>query len=273
MAWLSKLSGKKTVIQMHGLEWKRSRWGRSGVYLHHFLEKWSLLSKSHLTAVSKVQCDYFMQKYGITAKYIPGGVDIKNRIEANEILRIGLKPKKYILFASRLVKDKGAHYLIPAFRKLDTGFRLVIAGDVPNEDKYKKELLTLAGDDKRIVFPGFVEGRLLEELFSNAWMYVQPSEIEGLSIALLEAMSYGLPCLVSDIPENREAIGDCGLTFKNRNVSDLNKKLRFILKNGLDTENLSERTIQRVKECYSWDSIAAEFNDYYQAILSSSFDQ
>ena len=146
---------------MHGLEWKRSRWGKSGVYLHHFLEKWSLLSKSYLTAVSKVQCDYFLQKYKITAKYIPTGVDVKSKIKAREILDMGLKPKKYIFFASRLVKDKGAHYLIPAFRMIDTDYRLVIAGDVPNEDKYKKELLSLAGSDKRIIFPRFCRGSLV----------------------------------------------------------------------------------------------------------------
>lgn len=270
-AWLAKLSGKITVIQMHGLEWKRSRWGKPGVYLHHFLEKLSLLSKSNITAVSKVQCNYFLDKYGIVTKYIPTGVDIKTKIKPNEILKIGLKPKRYILFASRLVKDKGAHYLIPAFRKLDTDYRLVVAGDVPNEHKYKKELIELSQGDKRIIFPGFVEGLLLKELFSNAAMYVQPSEIEGLSIALLEAMSYGLPCLVSDIPENKEAIGDCGITFKNKDIIDLSNKLSQMLKK--DMKSLGERAIRRVKDNYSWDSIAREFNDYYQTILSCKLYQ
>lgn len=269
-AWLARLTGKTTVIQMHGLEWKRSRWGETGVYVHHFLEKWSLLSKSHLTAVSKAQCDYFMQKYGIVAKYIPTGVDVKRKIEPNEILRIGLKPQKYILFASRLVRDKGAHYLIPAFRKLDTDYMLVIAGDVPNEDKYKKELLTLAGVDKRIIFPGFVEGRLLEELFSNAAIYTQPSVIEGLSIALLEAMSYGLPCLVSDIPENKEAIADCGVVFRSQDANDLADKLSFMLgKSYHQFEQFAKKAVHRVKVHYSWDSIAEAFNDYYHEILSS----
>ena len=268
-AWMVRLSGKKTVIQMHGLEWKRTRWGKSGVYLHHFLEKWSLLSKSHLTAVSKVQCDYFMQKYNVSTKYIPTGVDVKKKVDARGILDLELEPQNYILFASRLVREKGAHYLIPAFRMLDTDFKLVIAGDVPHENKYKEELLTLAGSDKRIIFPGFVEGRLLEELFSNASMYVQPSEIEGLSIALLEAMSYGLPCLVSDIPENREAIADCGLTFKSENVTDLKSKLSLMLSPGFNKKSSAEKAIQRVRNCYSWDAITREFNDYYHTILSA----
>jgi glycosyltransferase involved in cell wall biosynthesis len=268
-AWMSKISGKKTVIQMHGLEWKRSRWGKSGVFLHHLLEKLSLLSKSYLTAVSNVQCNYFKRKYHIDVKYIPAGVDIKRKVRASELLKLGLEPHKYILFASRLVKEKGAHYLVPAFRLLDTSYRLVIAGDVPNEDTYRKELHNLAKGDKRIIFPGFVEGRLLEELFSNAAVYVQPSEIEGLSIALLEAMSYGLPCLVSDIPENKEAIGDCGFTFRSKDVNDLKEKLSSMLKNDYNTKLTAEKAIKRVTTNYSWDSIAQEFNDYYYTILSN----
>lgn len=268
-AWLVKLSGKKTVIQMHGLEWQRSRWGRTGGYVHRFLEKWSILSRSYVTAVSKFQCDYFSNKYGVSAKYIPTGVDIKTPARPKEILQLGLTPRKYILFASRLVQDKGAHYLIPAFRHLDTDYKLVIAGDVPKEDHYKNQLLTQADNDARILFPGFVEGRLLEELFSNAAIYVQPSEVEGLSIALLEAMSYGLPCLVSDIPENKEAIADCGVTFRSRNVDDLTTQLSTMLTYRDHFNKLAEKGIHRVKTHYSWDAIAQEFNDYYQEILST----
>ncbi|MFX0197229.1 MAG: glycosyltransferase family 4 protein [Candidatus Hodarchaeota archaeon] len=268
-AWLARLSGKKTVIQMHGLEWKRSRWGKTGVYVHRFLEKCSLLTKSSITAVSKEQCKYFLNRYGIDAKYIPTGVNIKRKIPPNEIIRIGLKPKKYILFASRLVKEKGAHYLIPAFRTLDTEYMLVIAGGLPKGDKYTRELLTLAEGDKRIIFPGFVEGRLLEELFSNAAIYVQPSEMEGLSIALLEAMSYELPCLVSDIPENKEAIADCGITFLSQEINDLALKLSYMLKPSPNLQQLAKNAVRRVEVNYSWDSIAAAFNDYYWEILSS----
>lgn len=267
-AWIAKLMGKQTVIQMHGLEWKRSRWGTSGVYVHRLLEKLSLLSKSNLTAVSMVQCQHFSKNYKIPTKYIPCGVNIKRKVPAKELFQVGLEPNRYILFASRLVKDKGAHYLIPAFRKLKTDYKLVIAGDVPNEEKYKNLLLDLAENDKRIIFPGFVEGRLLEELFSNSAIYVQPSEIEGLSIALLEAMSYGLPCLVSDIPENIEAIGNCGITFKSKDIHDLSEKLSLLLDQRYPKRALAEKAIERVKTFYCWDSIAMEFDRYYRSILS-----
>ena len=266
-AWMARKTGKNVVIQMHGLEWKRARWGKSGAILHRFLEKISLLGRPNLTAVSKVQCDYFKEKYRLEAKYIPCGVSVKGFSRPEQIKQMNLKPQKFILFASRLVRDKGAHYLIPAFRKLETDFSLVIAGDVPNESRYKMELLKLAGDDERIIFPGFVEGRLLGELFSNAGLYVQPSEIEGLSIALLEAMSYGLPCLVSDIPENMEAVGDCGITFKNKDVDDLSQKMAYIIGNLNLKKTLAECSIRRVKNFYDWDAIAAQFVSYYEGIV------
>jgi glycosyltransferase involved in cell wall biosynthesis len=269
-AWLVKLTGKKTLIQMHGLEWQRSRWGRTGEYVHRFLEKWSLLSGSYLTAVSRVQCDYFKSKYGRDVEYIPTGVDLKKPTLARDILPLGLQPKKYVLFASRLVQEKGAHYLIPAFRKIPTDYKLVLAGDVPNEDRYKKELLALASNDPRILFPGFVQGRLLEELFSNAAIYVQPSEIEGLSIALLEAMSYGLPCLVSDIPENIEAIADCGFTFVSRNIDHLSHRLSCLLENHKTMESLCKKAVHRVTNHYSWDSIADQFDELYRNILTNN---
>jgi len=166
------------------------------------------------------------------------------------------------------VREKGAHYLIPAFRKLDTDFKLVMAGDVKGEKTYKAELQELAGGDERILFPGFVEGRALEELFSNAACYVQPSELEGLSIALMEAMSYGCPCLASDIPENREAIGDVGRTFKNADIDDLSVQLGLLCDTAHSIE-AGERARERVRKNYSWDLIADEFERFYLGLLDS----
>jgi len=167
------------------------------------------------------------------------------------------------------VREKGAHYLIPAFKQLDTDFKLVIAGDAKGEDEYKKELQDMAAGDKRILFPGFVEGRALEELFSNAAVYVQPSVIEGLSIALLEAMSYSNCCLVSDIPENREAIGGCGFTFKNENIADLRDNLQKLIDDNELRISVAEKASKRVAELYNWDKIALKFEEMYSQMVES----
>ena len=269
LAWLVRLCGKPSVIQYHGLEWKRSRWGRMGQIVLKALEQWSVRVNHHFTAVSEEQCAYFRKAYGIDIRYIPTGADIPAPTPPREILALGLTPKQYILFASRLVPEKGAHYLIPAFRKLETRCKLVIAGDIPGGDAYKQQLRHLAGSDARIVFPGYVTGRLHDELFSHALVYVQPSEVEGLSIALLEAMSYGLCCIVSDIPANQEAVGKQAIVFRNGAVDDLSSKLRMVLATQGMAEAMATGAVERVRDHFSWDSITDQFEEYYREIIGA----
>ena len=270
MAWFARLCGKPSVIQYHGLEWKRSRWGRVGSSVLKGLERWSVAVNTHFTAVSSEQCRYFQDTYHIQPSYIPTGAEIKPPVAAREMTALGLEPKRYILFAARLVREKGAHYLIPAFRQLPTDYKLVIAGDVAGASSYKQELFALAGGDPRILFPGYVEGRLLQELFSNALVYVLPSEIEGLSIALLEAMSYGLCCLTSDIPENLEGLGDCGFTFQSKNVDDLARQLHMLTTNHQAIDAVASRAIERVARHFSWDRITDQFEALYEEMVSSA---
>jgi glycosyltransferase involved in cell wall biosynthesis len=258
-----RLKRYKCILQMHGIEWQRNRWNFVGKNMLKFLERVSLLGNHAHTAVSITQCDYYQGKHGLSMQYIPTGAEIKPHHDALEILKMGLEPGKYILFASRLVREKGAQYLISAFRNMTTDYKLVIAGDAKGEETYKEELQTLADNDPRILFPGFVEGRALQELFSNAAIYVQPSEIEGLSIALLEAMSYGNCCLVSDIPENMEAIGAAGFTFQNKNVADLQEKLTGLLASEVLRNSVGEKARSRVKEFYNWDKITSDFEEMY----------
>ncbi len=264
---LARFFGKKCVLQWHGLEWKRSRFGSLGSKTALFLERMVMKLNISFTAVSKTQCNYFREHYAKDVKYIPTGASVKCQAEPREIFKLGLEPQKYILFASRLVREKGIQYLLPAFRRIDTPFKLVIAGDVPGETKFKEELLQLANNDKRILFPGFVQGRLLDELFSHALVYTQPSDIEGLSIALLEAMSYGCPCLVSDIPENLEAIGDVGWHFRSANIDSLNKQLSWMLNNPDALAIIKRKGKERIREKYSWDKIAESFEVLYQEVL------
>jgi glycosyltransferase involved in cell wall biosynthesis len=269
-AWLARLRGCKCVLQMHGLEWKRTRWGRLGTAVLRRLEG-LCLPQSHIrTAVSQTQCDYFQRDRGIDMVYIPTGTDLKQSRPAREILRMGLAPEQYLLFASRLVPEKGADILIRAFRSLDTDCKLLVAGDAHGEEAYKRHLLELAGGDPRIVFAGYVEGDLLEELFSNALVYVQPSQIEGLSIALLEAMSYGNCCLVSDIPENLEAIGGQGWTFRNGEVRSLADRLQWLMDHPDEARQSADKAKHRVAAQYAWDDIADRFEAMYSDLVSGA---
>jgi glycosyltransferase involved in cell wall biosynthesis len=269
-AWLPRLRGAKCVLQVHGLglEWKRKHWGTLTWSVVKILEKLAL-SQSHInTAVSRTQCTFYRTQRGIEMQYIPTAADVKPKAEAREIYRLGLEPSKYIFFACRLVPEKGAHYLVSAFRQLDTDMKLVIAGDAQGAAEYRKRLIELAGSDPRILFPGFVEGRLIEELFSHCYVYVQPSEMEGLSLSILEAMSYGNCCLVSDIPENLEAIGDAGFHFTNRNVDDLEDRLRWLLENREQVASVNVGAKERIRQHYSWQSISEQIEKLYLSILN-----
>jgi len=266
-AWLPRLRGYKCVLQMHGLEWKRTRWGTVGSWFTKLLEKLALSQANAYTAVSQTQCNFFLNHCGISMQYIPTATDIKPKTEAKEIFKLGLKPGKYILFVSRLVPEKGAHYLIPAFRQLDTEKKLVIAGDTQGGKKYKQKIFELANGDHRILFPGFVEGRLLNELFSHCYICVQPSEIEGLSLSILEAMSYGRCCLVSDIPENLEAVGDAGFYFINRNIDNLEEMLNWLLRHPEEVANVNVRAKERVRTHYTWEYVTDQIENFYQRVL------
>jgi glycosyltransferase involved in cell wall biosynthesis len=268
MGWFARLCHKPTVLQFHGVEWQRARWSPLGSAVLHALERCSVRVNGHFTAVSRAQCDYYRRTYGIEARYIPGGAVVEPPVEPRELATLGLVPGHYALFAARLVREKGAHYLIEAFRRLDTRAKLVIAGDVRGADAYRQELHRLAGGDGRIVWPGFVQGRLREELFSHARVLVQPSDVEGLSIGVLEAMGRGTCCLVSDIPENVEAVGADGITFRRGDVGDLAAKLGDIL-DGRDTDaGRGARTMARVRDEYSWDRIADAFERYYREVAA-----
>jgi glycosyltransferase involved in cell wall biosynthesis len=230
------------------------------------MERVSLASADATTAVSQTQCEHFKRHYNLNCEYIPTAADIKDFASPKLICEMGIRPRKYVLFAARLVPEKGAHYLIEAFRRLSTDHSLIIAGEAPAGGGYGQELLDMAKGDARIRFVGRVQGRLLEELFSNATLFAQPSEIEGLSIGLIEGMSYGIPCLASDIPENREVVGEAGVLFRSQDVDDLERRLKWILSSGAATSQLAANGRQRVQELFTWERVVDQLEDLYRRV-------
>jgi len=266
--FLPRVLGRKVVVQGHGIEWQRSRWGAGGRFFLKLTEIPSVRFPHAVTVVSRTQQKYLKERYGIESMYIPTGVNPPQKEEPQIIKeKFGLEKDSYILFAARLVREKGAHYLIEAYNRLNTSLKLVMAGDALHEDKYKQELYELAKSNKNIIFTGFVTGKLLRELFSNCYLFVLPSELEGLPTALLEAMSYGNCCLASDIPENLEALDQYGYTFKNKSVEDLANKLDLLLKNRDLVKNLGEQASKYVLDNYSWNKISSAFEKLYFSLF------
>ena len=222
-AWLPKVFGKKVIVTIHGLDWQREKW-KSG-FGSKFIrqgEKNAVKYADEIIVLSKGVQNYFKKTYGRETHFIPNGVNSPEIREAELITKkFGLSKNSYILFLGRLVPEKGIRYLIEAFKQVKTDKKLVIAGGSSDTDSFTKELKELAKDDDRIIFTGFVEGQMLEELYSNSYIYTLPSDLEGMPLSLLEAMSYGNCCLVSDIPECAEIVEDKALIFKKANVDDL----------------------------------------------------
>ncbi len=267
--FIPRLFGKKVIVQGHGLEWKRSRWNLGGKLFLRLAEIPSVKLPHCITVVSHVQKDYLSKKYGIESIYIPTGVN-PPQVEKPDLInhQLRLHGNDYILFAARLVREKGAHYIIEAYNRIKPDLKLVIAGDAQHENSYKSELLNLAKGNKNIIFTGFVTGKMLYELFSNCYIFVLPSEVEGLPIVLFEALSYGNCCLVSDIPENLEALNNLGYVFKNKNASDLAEKLVYLINNPDAVETVKEPAKKYILENYLWDKIAVDFEELYRNLLN-----
>ena len=264
-----RMKGIPTVVQTHGLEWKRDKWGLIGKMFLRLSDYSVAYFPSKTTAVSKVQKNYYEMRFGREVIYIPNGVSPVERRPPQWILEQGLASDRYLLFAARLVPEKGAHFLIEAFRKIKTDMKLVIAGDAAHAESYKAHLRSLAGDDRRILFPGFVTGSPLEELFSNAYLFCLPSTLEGLPVALLEAMNYGNCCVSSDIPENLEVVEDYGYTFRNRNAGDLRHVLADLIEHPHKVHEKKRPALEHVRKNYSWDVVTDQMEALYLSQLGN----
>ena len=256
MLWLPALFRKKSriIVTIHGLDWQRAKWGMFASHVIHKGEKQAVKHADEIIVLSRNVQKYFSDTYGRRTVYIPNGTDRPDILPPKLITeKYGLKGNNYILFVARIVPEKGLHYLINAFKSLDTGVKLVIAGGSGQADEYMDMIRNMANDDDRIIMTGFVEGQLLSELYSNAYLYVCPSDVEGMSLSLLEAASYGNCCLVSDIPENTEVMGDNCVTFEHGNVSDLKDKLSDLLDNEEQIVRLKKITHDYICEHHTWD--------------------
>ena len=272
LIWLIKLIKPKTpvVATFHMQCYHHQKWGRAARLYLKFGE-WVCCNFADRTlVVSRTLQKYAAEKYRKPIIYIPNGVEIRNVTGAENIKAWELAPNNYIVAVSRLVRHKGLQYLIKAFKNLRTDKKLVIVGDGAFIDKYVAELKAMARGDERIIFTGNQIGSALDELFANAYLFVQPSESEGLSIALLEAMSYGRGALVSDIPENLEAVGEQGITFKNKSVRDLREKLTELMLNSEQVSENGRLNRERVRVHYNWNDIAMEIGQIYDQVLKDN---
>lgn len=270
LTWLARLLRPKTkvVVTFHCRDSLHQKWGwlaRRSLSLG----EWMAVKIPQATiAVSRTLQEYcFSQRHNLVF-YIPNGITRAARCQASLLSKFGLRPQRYLLTVCRLIPHKGVHYLIQAFNRLDnTNFKLVIVGEGSYTNDYTRQLRVLAGNNPSIVFTGNLDYQDLAAFYTNAYLYIQPSETEGLSLSLLEAQGLGCPALVSDIPENKEAIGSYGFTFKSTNMADLSKKLAYLLVHKDLVTETGLKAKQRVRKTYNWDKIARQTERLYEIVM------
>lgn len=264
---LRTFSRKRLVQTVHACDWKGSKWGGIASLCMQQASGIGLRLSHRITTVSRGLQEYLKSARGVDAAHTPPGVPVADIMPASEILAQDLEPNNYILCVSRLVPEKGIHYAVAAYERLNTDKPLVIAGNCPYESSYVNELMTHASD--RIRFLGYVSGRLLEELYSHAYAFVQPSDLEGLSVAVVEALGYGRCVVASDIPQNKEALGGHGYTFHAGNVDDLADTLNWCLDNPDAMEAQFKTSRQYVNQSFNWDRTTDVFENVYASCLST----
>lgn len=267
MLWIPKLLGRKIVVTVHGLDWQRAKWGNFASFVIKFGEKMAAEYADEVIVLSENVKQYFADTYHRQVTYIPNGISRPMPKEAELIrTKYGLEKDGYFLFLARIVPEKGLHYLIEAFGQIQTDKKLVIAGGSSQAMEYMEQIHQMAARDERIIMTDFVQGQMLEELYSNAYAFVLPSDVEGMALTLLEAMSYGNCCLVSDICENTEVTEDKAFSFRKGDVKDLKSKLEYMLANPEIVKEYGSRSVDFICGKYNWDDVVGQTVALYRKV-------
>lgn len=265
MLWLPKLFGKRCIATIHGLDWQRAKWGGFAAKYIKFGEKIAAKYADEVIVLSKEAQGYFQREYGRKTVLIPNGVSRPHVREASLIQeKWGLEKDRYILFLGRLVPEKGIQYLIEAFKRIQTDQKLVIAGGSSDTDEFALKWKEQSGDDSRIIFTGFVQGQMLDELYSNAYIYALPSDLEGMPLSLLEAMSFGNCCLVSDLAECAEVVEDKAVLFRKGDVVDLKDQLQRLCDDPELVREYKKGAAEFICERYNWDDVTSRTLELYR---------
>ncbi|MCM1113988.1 MAG: glycosyltransferase family 4 protein [Clostridium sp.] len=265
MCWLPKLFGKRVIVTIHGLDWQRSKWGGFATKFLKFGEKMAAKHADEVIVLSKNVQKYFLDTYNRKTVFIPNGISKAEPADDHIISeKYAITKDSYILFLGRIVPEKRVLSLINAYKKLDTDKKLVIAGGSSHTDEYMKEVKYQAKNNPNIILTDFVQGEVLKELYANAYIYCLPSDLEGMPLSLLEAMSYGNCCLTSDIPECTEVCEDKAEAFEKGNEKDLQSKLQKLIDNPQLVAGYKLNASSFICSKYNWQSVVDETLKLYQ---------
>lgn len=269
----------RVVATFHSRDYTHKKWGFFARTFLHIAEYITCTVPERTIVSSETLIDYAKEQYGRDVTFIPSGAEVTYESDTQALNQFGLRSKKYLLAVHRLVPHKGTHYLIKAFKELEdtnripNNFKLVIVGAAANTEEYEAFLKHLCEGRSNILMVGEQTGKTLETLYSHAYLYVQPSEQEGLSLALLEAMGHGLMPLVSDIEPHKEAVANTGAFFPVKDVEGLKKELAYFINRSDEVTALGRVAQERIKEHYSWEAIAKKTIEVYQDVINHNLKE
>jgi glycosyltransferase involved in cell wall biosynthesis len=264
-SFVPRLAGKKTVVTVQGLDWKRRKWGKIARWVLQLGERAAIELPDRTMVVSRTLQEYYQSKYGVRPIYIPNGTEIRERGPINHIHEWGLQSQQYVLFMGRFSPEKNCDLLIRSFKRLETTVKLVLAGGAGYSDSYVDRLRKQQGDRIRLL--DWVSGEARDELLTNAMLFVMPSDLEGLSLALLEAMGAGVCVLTSDVAENRELVEGAGFTFRSGDEQDLSRMLQFLISDHKLRNRVGRESQQKIREQYLWPEIAGQIEQEYFRVM------
>ncbi len=269
--WIPKMFGKRCVATVHGLDWQREKWGSgfASKYIK-FGERVMAKYADEIIVLSESAREYFKQTYNRETTLIHNGIEKPLKKQTDNIEKLyNLSKGDYICTVSRLTAEKGIHYLIDAFNNVKTNKKLLIVGDTSDTDEYVELLKQKAANNPNIIFTGFMSGDTLEEIYSNAYLVVLASDIEGMSLSLLEALSYENAVLCSDIPENTLVTEDKAINFRKSDVEDLTEKLQMLCDNEDVVNNIKNGVDEFIVNKYNWKDVATTTFDLYKKVLQN----
>lgn len=268
VTWIPRLAGQRTLLNVDGLDWKREKWPPLAKRYIQFAERLSTILPDAIITDSRVVQRYYESEYGAKSTFIAYGAERPHRPPGPTLARLGLEPRRYVLFVGRLVPENNAHHLVEAWRQVDSDLKCVFVGDAPYSDAYKASLKALAGDDPRILFTGYVFGEGYEELSTNAYAFVETSGVGGTHPALVEAMAFGNCVVTNGTDENLETLGDAGLSYEGKGgAKALAEVLRTVVASPALVESYRLKAAARAAAVYTWESVTDAYEALFRKVL------
>ncbi len=270
VSWIPRLFGQKVVLNVDGLDWKRQKWNRLAKRYIQLAEWLATFLPNEIVTDSTVVQNYYLKRFKRVSTYIAYGSELPRRPPGIWLAKYNLQPRRYVLFVGRLVPENCAHHLVDAFRGLETDMACVIVGDAPYAGEYITQLKTAAASDPRIVMTGYVFGEGYQELGSNAYLFVETSEVGGTHPALTQAMALQNCVVVNDTAENLETVGSAGLWYHGRAGGDsLRAVLRELIADPDRVEDYRQRAAMRASEHYSWDHVTRAYETLFEQLVTT----